>query len=304
MATSRWLTPRRKTAMLAVAVSTALVAMPILHPGASVSQAADPIAAAAVDRPVLVAGHRGDQQGAPENTLAAMRRALVGDADFIETDLQLTADGVAVLMHDWMLDRTTDGTGPVWSMTWEELRRLDAGAWYGPEFRGARVPRLEEFLDLVAPSPKRIILELKGAWNREQLQRIAAEIAARRLDERVILASFDIVTLRHLRSAAPNLARAVITRALVGDPGILAATCGAMAIVTSRAFVERQPDAVARIRDAGLGVLLYTLNDEDSWVDALTLGVDGIITDRPGELQRWLDSDETAIALGWTARTQ
>lgn len=305
MVTSRWLTPRRRTAILAAAISTVLVAVPILHPDAPASQAADPIAAArAADRPVLVASHRGDQQAAPENTLAAMRLALAGDSDFVETDLQLTADGVAVLMHDWMLDRTTNGTGPVWSITWDELSNLDAGAWFSPQFRGTRVPRLEEFLDLVAPSQKRIILELKGSWNRLQVERVAAEIVGRRLEERVIVASFDIVSLQHLRAAAPDLARAVIARTVVGDPAILAATCGAMAIVTSRTFVQRQPDAVARIRDAGLGVLLYTLNDEDNWSEALALGVDGIITDRPAELERWLDSDETAIALGWTARTQ
>jgi len=290
--------------MLAAALSTALVAVPILHPDVPASEA-DPIAAArATDRPVLVAGHRGDQQGAPENTLAAMRLALAGDADFVETDLQLTADGVAVLMHDWTLDRTTNGTGPVWAMTWNELSDLDAGSWFSPQFRGTRVPRLEEFLDLVAPSSKRIILELKGAWNRVQVERVAAEIAGRRLEHRVIVASFDIMSLRHLRQAAPGLARAIIARTVVGDPAVLAEACGAMAIVTSRRFIQREPDAVERIREAGLGVLLYTLNDADTWTEALALGVDGIITDRPGELERWLDTDDTAAALGWTPRTE
>lgn len=298
MATSGWLTSRHRTAMVAAAMTTALVAVPVLSPDVTASQAADPLAAARVaDRHVLIAGHRGDKAGAPENTLAAMRLAIAGDADFVETDLQLTADGVPVLMHDWTLDRTTDGSGPVWALTWEQLSDLDAGAWYAPEFRGTRVPRLEEFLDLVAPSQKRIILEVKGSWNAAQLAEVVAEIQSRRLEERVIVASFDIVSLRHLRSVAPDIPRAVIARQVVGDPAILAGTCGAIAIVTSSAFVEQQPDAVARIQDAGLGVLLYTLNDADTWTEAITLGVDGIITDRPGELDRWLATDQRAMGL-------
>ncbi|MFZ2965125.1 MAG: glycerophosphodiester phosphodiesterase family protein [Rhodoglobus sp.] len=298
MATSGWLTSRHRTAMVAAAMTTALVAVPVLSPDVTASQAADPLAAARVaDRHVLIAGHRGDKAGAPENTLAAMRLAIAGDADFVETDLQLTADGVPVLMHDWTLDRTTDGSGPVWALTWEQLSDLDAGAWYAPEFRGTRVPRLEEFLDLVAPSQKRIILEVKGSWNAAQLAPVVAEIQSRRLDERVIVASFDIVSLRHLRSVAPDIPRAVIARQVVGDPAILAGTCGAIVIVTSSAFAEQQPDAVARIQDAGLGVLLYTLNDADTWTEAITLGVDGIITDRPGELDRWLATDQRAMGL-------
>jgi glycerophosphoryl diester phosphodiesterase len=297
MATSRWLTPRHRTAMIAVAMTATLVAALILSPDAAPSQAADPIAAArATDQQVLVAGHRGGERGAPENTLAAMRLALAGDADFVETDLQLTADGVAVLMHDWTLDRTTNGTGPVWALTWEQISDLDAGAWFSPEFRGTRVPRLEEFLDLVAPSQKRIILEIKGSWTADQLAPVVAEIQGRRLEGRVIMASFDIVSLRNLRSVAPAIARAVVSRQVVGDPAILAGTCGAIAIVTSRAFAEEHPDAVARIQDAGLGVLLYTLNDEDTWTAAITLGVDGIITDRPGELDRWLADGATPAA--------
>lgn len=284
--------------MIAAVMTTALVAVPILSPDATPSQAADPFAAArGADPHVLVAGHRGDKEGAPENTLAAMRLALAGDADFVETDLQLTADGVPVLMHDWTLDRTTNGSGPVWALTWEQLSDLDAGAWYAPEFRGTRVPRLDEFLDLVAPSQKRIILEIKGSWNAAQLAPVVAEIQSRRLEERVIVASFDIVSLRNLRSVAPGLPRAVIARQVVGDPAILAGTCGAIAIVTSSAFIQENPDAVARIQEAGLGVLLYTLNDADTWTEAITLGVDGIITDRPGELDRWLAAGEGAIAL-------
>jgi glycerophosphoryl diester phosphodiesterase len=84
------------------------------------------------------------------------------------------------------------------------------------------------------------------------------------------------------------LQRAVIARRIVGDPAILAATCGAVAIITSQRFLQSDPAAVDRIHNAGLGVLVYTLNDEQTWRAAVSLGVDGIITDRPALFGEWL----------------
>lgn len=299
MTTSRWPNPRHRTAITAALLSIVLIGLPILNPEAAQSGPPNPFAnLRKPGEPGFVASHRGDQHGAPENTLAAMRLALQTDAEFVETDLQLTSDGVPVLMHDWTVDRTTNGSGPTWSHSWEELRALDAGSWYSAEFTGTRVPRLEEFLELVAPSDKRIILELKGTWTTAQLIPVAAEIAARGLTGRVLIASFDIVSLANLAAMAPELARVVIARQVVGDPAILAGTCGAIAIVTSRGFIERDPHAVTRIHDAGLGVLLYTLNDEAMWSTAIALGVDGIITDRPDQLDRWLEADAVGVALG------
>lgn len=235
----------------------------------------------------FIAGHRGGIS-APENTLPAMRLALTGPADFVEIDLQLTADGVPVLMHDWTLDRTTDGTGPVWAMTWAELQRLDAGSWFSPEYAGTRVPSFEQFLGVFRPSTKQAILELKGTWSAQQVARLADTVHEHGVQNRVIFASFDLVTLQYLAQEAPEVARVIIARQVVGDPAILAATCGALAIVTSARFIQREPEAVERIHAAGLGVLLYTLNDEEAWRAAIDLGVDGLITDRPDELGGWL----------------
>ena len=235
----------------------------------------------------FVASHRGGAV-APENTLPAMRSALAGPAAFVETDLQLTADGVPVLMHDWTVDRTTNGSGPVWAMTFAELQELDAGSWVGEAYQNTRVPSFEQFLELFRPSTKQAILELKGSWNVAQVAGLAASVYRYGVQDRVIFASFDLVSLQNLAAVAPDLARAIITREVVGDPAILAAACGALAIVTSERFITSDPDAVDRIHAAGLGVLLYTLNDEDTWRAAIDLGVDGIITDRPSELGNWL----------------
>lgn len=236
----------------------------------------------------LVAGHRGGKDGAPENTLPAFALALASDADFIETDLQLTSDGVPVLMHDFMLDRTTNGSGPVWASTWKQVSRLDAGSWYGAAFAGTRVPRLDDLLDLLAPTTKRLILELKGSWLPAQVAPVAEAIRARGLTERVVLAGFDITSLSAARDAGPDIQRVVIIHDVVGDPAVLAATCGAVAIVTSKESLVADPGVVERVHEAGLGVMVYTLNSSKTWSEAVELGVDGIITDKPLELDSWL----------------
>ena len=98
---------------------------------------------------MLMIAHRGASGHAPENTLAAFRKAVALGVSFIETDLQLTHDARLVAIHDDTVNRTTNGQGAVHDLTLEEIRKLDAGSWFGSEFTGERVPTLEEILDFV-----------------------------------------------------------------------------------------------------------------------------------------------------------
>ncbi|CAN5187876.1 glycerophosphodiester phosphodiesterase family protein [soil metagenome] len=280
---------RRVRALAAGAAAVSLVLVIALSPGAPRVEAVGVFGTLHSPGDVsFVAGHRGGKDGAPENTIPAFRRAIAGDLDAIETDLQLTSDGVPVLMHDFMLDRTTTGTGPVWASTWDQVKALDAGSWYGPAFAGTRVPRLQDLLDLVRPTSKRVILELKGSWTDSQLKPVVEQIRSRGLAQRIMIAGFDITSLSAAERVGPEIPRAVIIHDAVGDPAVLAATCGAAAIVTSKEFLLSDPDAVERIHEARLGVMAYTLNSSKAWSEAVALGVDGIITDKPGELDSWL----------------
>lgn len=281
-----------KRHLIAAFATVGLVAVLILAPSAvGVEATSHLLPAREPGQPGFIASHRGDKAGAPENTLPALQRAIDSEAQFVETDVQLTADGVPVLMHDWTVDRTTNGTGPVWAYDYDKLATLDAGSWYAPEFADTRVPTLAEFLEIFAPSSKRAIIELKGSWTAEQSLTVATAIRGAGVEGRVLLASFDIMTLRGLEEVASNIPRAIITRTVVGDPAVLAGACGAVAIITSHAFVNESPEIVARIHEAGLAVLLYTLNNSESWSAATALGVDGIITDKPDQLGKWLNSE-------------
>ncbi|WP_257021813.1 glycerophosphodiester phosphodiesterase family protein [Leifsonia sp. AK011] len=272
--------------LLAAAGALVLVMVMVLIPGGAPSASTFSTLRQPGEVP-SVAGHRGDLRGGPENTLPALQAVLDSSAEFVETDVQLTADGVPVLMHDWTLDRTTDGTGPVWAATWDEISELDAGSWAGSEYAGLSVPHLPAFLGILKPSDKHAIIELKGSWTAEQVAIVTTLIQEWELSQRVVLASFDLMTLQAAQSVAPTIERVIISREVNGDPAVLAEACGAIGIVTSISFVQRFPEVVDRIHAAGLGVMLYTLNDEGSWSEAISLGVDGIITDTPADLGSW-----------------
>ena len=112
------------------------------------------------NRPLLIA-HRGGAAEAPENTLGAFRRALDLGIRWFELDVQMTKDGALVVIHDETVDRTTNGTGPVSSFTFEEIRKLDAGSRFSPDFAGEKIPTLREVLDRCAEQGAVVFIELK-----------------------------------------------------------------------------------------------------------------------------------------------
>jgi len=238
--------------------------------------------------PAFIAAHRGDRAHFPENTLPALGAVLESDFDFVETDIQLTADGVPVLFLDETVERTTNGTGLLADYTLAELKTLDAGSWYSRDFVYLQVPTLDEFLAIFANSKKKAMLELKGIWTPDQVRVVTELVYAHGVQNRVIFQAFDYETLESLATAAPVFPRVLIKRYLPADPVALANRYGVIAILTSYASLEDRPDAVTQMHEAGLGLVLYTLNKKSTWSDALAFGVDGIITDKPSSLDNWL----------------
>src|SRR5436309_263912 len=125
--------------------------------------------------PPFIVAHRGASALAPENTLAAFRRALEAGAPAVECDVHLTADGAPIVIHDARVDRTTNGTGEVASLTLAALRALDAGGWFDPRFAGERLPTLEETL-AIAAGRSRVFVELKPGGGAALVDRALAEI--------------------------------------------------------------------------------------------------------------------------------
>lgn len=152
---------------------------------------------------MLVIGHRGAPSRAPENTLASFRTALEIGVDGIELDVHLTKDGHLVVIHDADLKRTTSGQGLVHEHTLAELKRLDAGGWFGPAFAGERIPTFEEVLDLVdARVPLQV--EIKGATEGVTEATIAA-LDRRGLLGTVMMTSFQLDRLPLVRRLVPSV---------------------------------------------------------------------------------------------------
>ncbi|MBC7234363.1 MAG: glycerophosphodiester phosphodiesterase [Chloroflexi bacterium] len=237
----------------------------------------------------LVFAHRGASAIAPENTLAAFQAAMDVGADGIELDVTRCATGEVVVMHDATVDRTTDGHGRVGELPLAALRELDAGAWFGREFAGQRVPLLEEVLDLVG-GRLRINIEIKAEGSGQGLEEALAEQVIRRgLQGSVLVSSFHPPALRRLRQAARELPRA-----------LLLATPLSLSLAWWRNRHELYLQAfhpqyrlvnahnLARMRRAGLRANVWTVNQEEDMLHMIALGVDGIITDRPDRLRALL----------------
>lgn len=274
----------------AALVTIASVAVLVLAPGATRAYAANLMGPLrAPGEAAFIAAHRGDRATAPENTVPAFEAAVLSGSAFIEVDVQLTADGYPILIHDHTVDRTTSGTGVVGDLTLAEIRTLDAGSWFAPQFAGVQVPLWGEFLDILVASPGvTALVELKSSWTADDVETLMGGIYFRGVQDRIVFASFSTATVRALHGTAPNIPRVLIRRVLPLDPVEVAQRHDAIAIMTRSSALDARPDAVERMHAAGLGVLLYTLNSEERWGEALAYGIDGIVTDTPSALDAWI----------------
>jgi len=232
---------------------------------------------------VWIIGHRGASGHAPENTLAAFSRAVELGARFIETDLQLSRDSRLVAMHDDTLDRTTNGRGPVNRLTLAELRELDAGSWFGPQFAGERIPTLEEILQFARETDVVFYLEIKsssGAWGMEHTV-VGALREAQEVVRPVVL-SFDATTLAAVRRIEPTLMTGFLFQWPLEDAVERAIRVGARQLAPHGDQVT--PELVTAARRNNLQVVTWTINAPAQMRALISAGVDGIMTDYPDRL--------------------
>lgn len=169
-------------------------------------------------RPHL-SGHRGNSLHAPENTLPALDAVRAAGGDAAEIDVVLTADGEIVVLHDLLVDRTTDGTGAVADLTLAEIRGLDAGAWFGPGFAGTAVPTLTEALDWARRHDAVLEVEVKEKRNLAGMADALAHALADPADrDRAMLISFDHRWLGTLKDRLPQVLTGGIVHERYGDP--------------------------------------------------------------------------------------
>lgn len=208
----------------------------------------------------MCVAHRGFSGKAPENTLAAVRMALaLPFVRWMEIDVQLTKDGVPVVIHDYSLDRTTNGHGKVKNMEYEPMRRLDAGSWKGRAFRGERVPSLEEVLAL-ASGRLRLNIELKtvGEMYPGLAQAVIDLVNARGMREEVVLTSFDAGVLRRIKELDARFHTGLIYDSRSGDPAGKLDELGCSFLSIS--FDRLSPVLAKSLIERGVQVMAWTLN--------------------------------------------
>lgn len=218
--------------------------------------------------------------------MPAFLAAFADGARWVETDVQPTADDALVLLHDDDVDRTTDGTGAIRSLTAATAAGLDAGRWFGEDFAGASIPLLQELLTEIT-GERRLLLEIKGEHTGEQLTLLLDLIDDSGSGERVFLQSFEVPVLRRLRALRPTDPLGLLVETIDVDPVAACRALGATAYNPDVTALLRRPEVVAELHGAGIATTPWTADTPDEWVALTALGVDGIITNRPAELVAW-----------------
>jgi glycerophosphoryl diester phosphodiesterase len=220
---------------------------------------------------LLRIAHRGASALAPENTLAAIRRAIELGAVWVEVDVQACADGLVVI-HDDTVERTTDGHGPVATQTLAALRALDAG-------RGERIPLPDEVLDLCRGRCA-VNLELKGPRVAPRLLPLLRNaLASGWPADSLLCSSFDWPQLEVLRAALPALPLGVLCERVDAAAVAMAQRLGARVIAC--ALKHADAGAVTAAHDAGCALWVFTVNGTADAARLAALGVDGIFSDLP-----------------------
>jgi len=244
-------------------------------------------------RPLVIA-HRGNSASAPENTLAAIREAIEIGTDCVEVDIRCTRDGVPVLHHDPAVGRTAGGKGNVSDFTLEEIRTLDAGIWKGENYRGERIPTLEEAL-IEARGKTNVVAEVKV----DCAEQIVEVVRRLRLDSGLYFASFRHDYIQKLYRMLPmfdivwvltapewlgyNAASAIET-ASESDIRVIAPPVPALT----------QP-SVSCAHEMGLGVWTYACDSTEDFRKALDATADGIVTGNPADLLALMEAESSRV---------
>ncbi|MER7541071.1 glycerophosphodiester phosphodiesterase family protein [Streptomyces sp. NPDC097704] len=287
---------RRRTAAL-VAVATAVAGLATVFVVAAPPSRSEPRPAAsaaaaspwmrAAGAPLTVIAHRGAPSAAPENTLVSDEVARRGGAVWIENDVQPSKDGVPYILHDTTVDRTTDGTGAIRSLTSAQLDALDAGSWFAPAYAGTRVPTLAAQLADLRERGGKLLLEIKGRHTRAEVARIVRDVRDQDMTDRVFVQSFDVPSLRYAHELAPELPLGLLRSALDADPVAVAKDLDLAAYNVADTALATRPQVVGDLHAAGVAVNVWTVDTPARWKALDTLGVDGVITNRPTELGGW-----------------
>ncbi len=232
-------------------------------------------AVAAPDDDVLVIAHRGAAGARPENTMAAMQKAIEDGADFMELDVQESAEGEVIVAHDSDFMKLAGVDLKVWDATAEDLAQIDIGSWFDPSYADERTPTLREVLELPAGATQTLI-ELKYYGHDVRLEERVAEVVEMTGSvDRIAVMSLKYDAVRKMKALRPDWSVGLLAATAVGALWELEADF--LAVNSGMAT----PNFIESAQAAGKPVYVWTVNDPLTMSRMISLGVDGLITDEP-----------------------
>ncbi|MFS0879225.1 glycerophosphodiester phosphodiesterase [Metabacillus niabensis] len=230
----------------------------------------------------LVVAHRGAAGYAPENTMAAFRKAVELKADFIELDIQMSKDGELVVIHDPTVDRTTNGVGEIRNLTYNEIKQLDAGKWFHKNFSGEKVPTLQEVLTEFSGKIS-FLIEIKNPnLYPEIVEKLTNILSEKQQTNDIIVQSFDFELLEKVHQQLPTLKLGLLVKYRIhGISNVQLKDWSKLVqyINPNKALITK--NLVKRIHSYKMRVMPYTVRDKKSIKGLLDSKIDGVITDFP-----------------------
>lgn len=234
----------------------------------------------------IVTAHRGFSAAAPENTLPAFQLAIDQGCERAELDVQMTKDGVVMVTHDTNMRRCTGRNQNIYDLTYDEVRKLDAGRWFGKKYAGTKVPTLAEVLDLCKGKIE-LNIEIKPNAATPELEAETLRIIREKgFENNCVITSQSYETLCKVKELAPEIPTGYILALGVGSYYDLPA---ADFFSVESTFITS--GMVQQVHLRGKTVSAWTVNREEDASDLLSLGVDDIITDKPGMVQQLMAED-------------
>lgn len=236
-----------------------------------------------------VIAHRGSSQAAPENTLPSIQKAIRDGANAIEIDVQLTKDKQIVVIHDEWLNRTTNGNGFICDSPYSYIKQLDAGSWFGPKFKGTKIPLLEEVLTLLQPTLINIHVELKN----NLIPYIGIEkkvtqlIQQKGMEGQVIISSFRRDSLELCKELAPNIRRGYLCWSTF-SPLYQEKEWEDLQLYSVHPHIALLNSRVSKLQEIGYKVFPYVIKTKRDLVLCIQHRVDGLFTNCPGRVQQLL----------------
>lgn len=239
------------------------------------------------DNHTMIIAHRGASGKAPENTMVAIRHAIDDGTDWIEIDVQETADGKIVVIHDSDLMQIAGVDLKIWQGSLNQIQQIDVGSWFNEDFSAARVPTLEEVL-AEARGKCRMIIELKYYGHDQELeQRVVDIVEQTDMVAHVAIMSLWDEGIERFRALRPKWPVGLLSSKTIGKISSLDVSFLAINMASAK------PAFIRRIQSSGKQVFVWTVNDQASMARMMALGVDGIITNEPALAREVLNTNKT-----------